>query len=110
MEKISAENLMKKIRELDVEQTVFVDFPMDKCNKLELLSFQIQSAEKLFQSFMKNTIVEAQNMNFKIFIEVYTDLVKEKEMLFRDETIKLLGIEVYNFCNIPRNRIRYFSK
>lgn len=108
METIAPENLLGKISELSEGQTIFIDFTFETSNKLELLTLQIQSAEKLFQSYMSDRVGTASEMSLKKFLETYADLVREKERIFRDESIWLLGTKVYNFCNIPTNKLKYY--
>lgn len=108
MRTVVAENLLEEIKTLTPDQRIFVDFPVKVANELELLTYQIQSAEKLFNSFMSNTSEAASEFNLNRFFTTYADLVAEKERLFRDECIRLLGTQVFGFCNLSINRIRCY--
>ncbi|MDQ7096951.1 hypothetical protein REC12_25480 [Desulfosporosinus sp. PR] len=108
MEIIAAGNLLDEMKSLSADQRIFVDFPVDISNTLELFLYQIQSAEKLFNSFISNTSEVASEFNLNRFFTTYAELVRKKEGLFRNECVRLLGTQVFNFCNLPINRIRYY--
>jgi len=107
MEKILAENLLDEIIRLTPEQKIFINFPNEVCDKLELLIFQIKSMENLFQSYINNTSDVANELNMEKFLNKYVDLAREKETLFKDNVLKCFGLDVYNYCTNRNNNIIY---
>lgn|GEM_PF-6035498 len=107
MEIIQAENLLDEVKDLSPEQRIFVGFPENVRNRLELLSLQIKSAENLFQSYINSTSEIASELNLTKFLNLYTDLAREKDELFRDTVIKCLGTEVYSYIICPQNGLFY---
>jgi len=107
MKKILAKNLLDEIIKLTPEQKIFIDFPTEVCNRLELLGLQIKSLQNLFQSYLNDTNESANEFNLNKFKDMFADLVIEKEMLFKDNVLKCFGTKVYNYCMDRNNKVGY---
>ena len=107
MKKILAKNLLDEIIKLTPEQKIFIDFPTEVCNKLELLGLQIKSLQNLFQSYLNDTNESANEFNLNKFKDMFAELVIEKEILFKDNVLKCLGTKVYNYCDNKNNKVIY---
>jgi len=55
MKQIPASDLLEEVTNLTPEQRIFIDFPVEVINRLELLGLQIKSAEALNVSYINNT-------------------------------------------------------
>jgi hypothetical protein len=108
MEIILPENLINSLKILSEEERIFIDFPVNISNKLELLQFQIQSAEALFTSYINNTSELANEFNLEKFLTFYANLANEKDFLFKDTVLSIIGTEIYNYCADWSNGINYF--
>lgn len=107
MEKIPAENLFDEVTKLTSDQRILVDFPLEVCNRLELLGFQIQSAEGLHRSYINNTSEVANELNMDKFLRKYIDLAREKDTVFKDTVLKCLGTKVYDYLIDRSNKLFY---
>jgi hypothetical protein len=100
-------DLFDEVKKLKQNQRLFVDFPKETIDKIELLGFQIKSLDNLFMSYINNTTEIANELKLKKFLEQYCDYVREKDFILKDMVIKSLGTKVYNYIVCPKNNI-YF--
>jgi hypothetical protein len=108
MEKIESEKLLQVITELIEDQRIFIDFPIEISNKLELLQLKINSSELLFTAYINNTSELANEFNLEKFLTFYANLTNEKDFLFKDTALSIIGTEIYNYCLEQSNRIIFF--
>jgi len=107
MEVIQTTDLLDQVVRLTPDQRLFIDFPKDVCNKLELLGLQIKSDENLFQSYLNNTHEVASEMNLKTFLDTHAERIREKDELFLSTILKCLGTIAYNYIMSTGNTAFY---
>lgn len=107
MQQINSVNLLEEVISLTSDQRIFIDFPIEIINRLELLGLQISSLDNLFMSYMNNTTEVACELSLGNFKEMYSKIFIEKETLFRESVLECLGTKVYKYILNPRNKSFY---
>ena len=91
METVNKENLLGKLKKLNVGETLFISIDKDISNTIQLLFIKVESYNNLFMSYINNTIQEANKFNLDAFLEKYAKVNQEIELLKSDMLKRYLG-------------------
>lgn len=90
---------MKKIDNLTVGDVIACEIDSRLIKKLHFVMVKIEAYENLFKSYINSTTEEANKINLKNFLDLYTNLIEEKENLQMLIIKKTLGDKKYNLIN-----------
>jgi hypothetical protein len=104
MEKIKSKKMLEELQNLKVGEKIFIPFNKDISNTIQLLSFQCQSYESLFKSYINSTCEEANAMNVDEFLKRYTELFTQME-LYKQNILKVCLEDGFKY--FMTNRFNY---
>lgn len=86
-----------QIENLEVGNVIALVIDEDMINLCELNSYQIQSYENLFTSYINKTCEEANKLNLDTFLEKYSQKRYELEYLKKEIVKQALKEDIYNY-------------
>jgi hypothetical protein len=105
MVEIITNNLINEISELKNEEKIFVTVEDKLIKKLNLYNFRLQAYENLYHSYINNTSSEANKMNLKNFLDLYSELYLEQKKFVDEIVLTTIGSSAYSY--IINNNINY---
>lgn len=106
MEKITSEELISKLEQLEEDQVIFIPLDKDISNEIQLLDNKIKSYDNLFASYINNTSEEANEFNMKKFTDIYAETFTKKDQLVIDTLIKNMGTKAYKY--LVESKMKYY--
>ncbi|WP_368292863.1 hypothetical protein [Dehalobacter sp. TBBPA1] len=107
MKEIQNQNLLNVIKDLSVDDKIFVSLDKKKVASLEYLSYKLHSCDLLFNSFLNNNSEISNQFNLTRFLDHYSELFMSREKLFQNIVNDALGFKVVDFLENSKSQLHY---